>query len=167
MRIPSILLMSMLILAGCAIICKPKPIDIVATSVNDFLERPFGHEETPEAFRASLPDRTHTQKLIHRVGEDIQTADTIYYFKYRKSKIATYVTQQGQTFVIGGHVVNHLIPLVNGIRIGMDRERFHSAFTDLPQSNSDTIKLVHPTSERTFNFYFSKNKIYRYTFSGE
>lgn len=155
-----------LALTGCASLTTPTALVIRPTTVSEFLENPFGHDESVASYKLNLPKCTLAQRLIHR-HNPTQRPDTIYNFKFRRSKIAVFKSLYGQEFVMGGNVLNRQIELMNGVRTGITRSEFNGAFSDLPMSLGDTIRLVHPTTGRTFGFIFNrKGQLYRYTFSG-
>ncbi len=156
-----------LLLAGCAILQKPTAVDLKPMPVSEFLDKPFGHDESIESFQSTLPIGTKVQKLIRRSGYKHHKPDTIYNFKYKKSKIAVYKTQFNQEFLLGGFVNNPEIEMVNGIRKGMEREKFYKAFTDLELTLNDSVVLNHPQRERRFSFYFDKRgRLEKFYFSG-
>jgi hypothetical protein len=142
-------------------------VNIKTVPVNEFLEKPFGYDESIENFRKGLPSGTKVQKLIKRNPRANLKPDTIYNFQYKKSKVSVYKTQFNQEFLIGGVVVNAEIELVNGIRKGMVKQQFLESFSDLSLQPSDIMVIKHDKSERMFTFYFdSKDRLQRFTFIG-
>ena len=155
------------LLSACAVLQKPTAVELKPISVSEFLEKPFGYNENIEQFVQNLPQGTKNVKLIRRSGYKHHKPDTIYNFKYKKSKIAVYKTQFNQEFLLGGIVKNPEIEMVNGIRKGMEREKFNDAFTDLEIVASDSVVLSQPQMERKFSFYFDKRgRLEKFTFSG-
>jgi hypothetical protein len=156
-----------LVFTACAVLQKPTAVDLKPIPVSEFLDRPFGHDESIESFQNTLPVGTKVQKLIRRSGYKHHKPDTIYNFKYKKSKIAVYKTQFNQEFLLGGFVNNPEIEMINGIRKGMEREKFYKAFTDLEFNPKDSVVLNHPQRERKFSFYFDKRgRLEKFNFSG-
>lgn len=157
-----------LLLSACAVLQKPTLVDLKPMATSQLLENPFGHGESIDEFRKSMPQGTKIQKLIKRSPRAHHRPDTIYNFNYKKSKISIYKTQFNQEFLLGGVVKNPQIELTNGIRQGMTRDRFFESFTDLSPSAMDTIVLKHPKMDRTFKFYFTKRgRLERFSFTGQ
>jgi len=156
-----------LLFTACAILKKPTAVDLKPIPVSEFLDNPFGHDESIEAFQRTLPVGTKVQKLIRRSGYKHHKPDTIYNFKYKQSKIAVYKTQFNQEFLLGGFISNSEIEMINGIRAGMEREKFYKAFTDLEFTPRDSMVLNYPQRERKFSFYFDKRgRLEKFNFSG-
>lgn len=155
------------LLGACALLKGPTMVSLKPMTSNELLEKPFGHTESISEFDQNLPERTKIQKLIKRSPRSNHRPDTIYNFLYKKSKISIYKTQFKQEFLLGGSILNPEIELANGIRQGMEKEKFFQSFSDLEVSSNDTIVLKHPRIERTFNFYFNeRGRLERFTFTG-
>lgn len=156
-----------LLLTACAVLKGPTLVELKPMTTNQFLERPFGHNESIDEFTQNMPAGTKVQKLIKRAPRSHHKPDTIYNFLYRKSKISVYKTQFNQEFVLGGSLFNPGFELANGIRQGMEKQKFFESFIDLDQSLEDTIIIKHPKIDRTFNFYFNeRGHLDRFTFTG-
>jgi hypothetical protein len=155
-----------LILAACNVLKSPTEVNVKPMDVNDFLIKPFGHNESIDQFKKNLPHGTKMQKLIKRAPQDRHSPDTIYNFTLKKSKVSLYKTRFNQEFVLGGIIKNPQIELTNGIRQGMSREKFFKSFNDLSISTNDTITLKYQKIDRTFNFYFKRNRLDKFTFTG-
>ena len=167
MRI-TIAILFVALLGACAILKPPTVVTLNPISVEQFMESPFGHNETIEAFNKALPARTRVQKLIRRQPGDRQRPDTIYNFIYKQSKISVYKTQFNQEYLLGGSVKNPNIELVNGIQQGMEKKDFFKAFTDIEPSHRDTVTLRDENIKRTFTFLFnSRGRLERYAFTGQ
>ncbi len=152
---------------GCAVLTKPVIVNLTPVEVNALLKNPFGHNESIEAFRENLPQATKMQKLLKKSARANHSADTIYNFTYKKSKINVYKTRFNQEFVLGGVIRNPEIVLSNGIRQGITRQEFFQSFTNLPAVANDTVVLKYPDINRTFNFYFDgRGKLSKIIFTG-
>ncbi|MDD2279689.1 MAG: hypothetical protein PHD06_03985 [Bacteroidales bacterium] len=158
----------MLFFSSCSVVQKTVEVDIRPMAVETFLQKPFGHSESIEDFKKSMPEGTRIQKLIKRNPRPYHKPDTIYNFLYKKSKVSIYKTQFSQEFLLGGSVRNDQIELANGIRKGMTKSQFYQSFTNLDLSQKDSITLKEPNIGRTANFYFNrKGKLERFTFTGK
>jgi hypothetical protein len=156
----------MLLISACAILKKPTEVNLKPISLVEFMDSPFGHDESIKSFTNTLPKGTKTQKLLRHISKNY-LPDTIYNFKYKKSKIAVYKTRHNQEFMLGGVVKNPEIETINGLRTGMEKDKFFQAFTDVEKTQSDTINLKHPKKERKFSFYFNRlGRLESFTFSG-
>ncbi len=152
---------------SCSVFTKFTQVDVKPLSVSEFLEKPFGYNESINNFKQKMPYKTKIQKLIKRSPRENHRPDTIYNFNYKKSKISVYKTRFNQEFVLGGIVKNSEIELANGIRQGMSREVFYKSFVDLPDNRRDTVVVKDSQLDRTFNFYFDKrNRLAKFTFTG-
>ncbi|PKP39791.1 MAG: hypothetical protein CVT98_00455 [Bacteroidetes bacterium HGW-Bacteroidetes-15] len=166
MRILTALLVGLLFTA-CAVLKGPTLVELKPTTTNQFLETPFGHIESIDAFKQNMPVGTKVQKLIKRAPRSHHKPDTIYNYLYKKSKISVYKTQFNQEFVLGGIIINPGIEFSNGIRQGMEKSKFFKSFTDMENTGRDTIVIKHPKIDRTFNFYFNKKeRLEKVTFTG-
>lgn len=154
-------------LAACSALREPIEVNLYPMDVNQFLAKPFGFNESVEAFKKNLPSKKKVQKLIKRNPKDHHSPDTIYNFIYKKSKVSVYKTRFNQEFILGGIIKNPELVLANGIRQGMDRDHFYKSFTNLEDKGSDTIVVSNSGTGRTFNFYFTKRgKLNKFTFNG-
>lgn len=157
-----------LIFSSCSMMQKTVEVDLHPMTVDAFLQTPFGHTETIDGFKKSMPEGTRIQKLIKRNPRPNHKPDTIYNFLYKKSKISVYKTQFNQEFLLGGNVRNDQIELANGIRKGITKVQFYQSFTDLEPSQKDSITLKESKIGRTANFYFNKKgQLERFTFTGK
>ena len=157
-----------ILLSSCSILNQPVEVEVNPIPVEEFMLKPFGHNENIDDFKAGLPKGTRIQKLIKRSPRPHHKPDTVYNFLFKKSKISVYKTQFSQEFLLGGNVRNHQIVLVNGIRKGMAKTQFFNCFTDFDPLPNDTIILKEPKFGRTFNFYFNKKgMLERFSFTGK
>jgi len=155
-------------LSSCSILNQPVEVEVTPMPIEEFMQKPFGHNESIDDFKAGLPDGTRVQKLIKRNPRPHHKPDTVYNFLFKKSKISVYKTQFNQEFLLGGNVRNPQIVLVNGIRKGMAKAQFFNCFTDFDPSPNDTISIKEPKFGRTFNFYFNKKgMLERFSFTGK
>ena len=157
-----------LFISSCSVSQKVFEVNFKPMPVDTFLQNPFGHSETVDAFNKSMPEGTRIQKLIKRNPRPHNEPDTIYNFLYKKSKVSIYKTQFNQEFLLGGNVRNNQIELANGIRIGMTRVQFYKSFINLEFSQMDSVTLKESNIGRTANFYFNrKSRLERFTFTGK
>lgn len=162
------IILLVLLFSSCSVLQKTVEVDLRPMAVEAFLQAPFGHSETIDGFKKSMPVGTRIQKLIKQNPHSHQKPDTIYNFLYKKSMVSIYKTQFSQEFLLGGNVRNDQIELANGIRKGMTKAQFYQSFTNLELSQQDSVTLKEPNIGRTANFYFSrKGKLERFTFTGK
>lgn len=163
----TVVIAALLALTSCAILQKPTVVNLKPMPVADFLDNPFGHDESIKAFQKSLPQGTKVQKLLRQSVSRNQSPDTIYNFKFKKSKVVIYKTKFNQEYLLGGVIYNPEIEMINGIRQGMTKDKFYEAFTDQELAKGDTIEIVHPRKDRKFNFYFDqRGRLNKFSFSG-
>lgn len=146
---------------------KPVMVNLNPMTVNDFLRTPFLFDETMEDFKKNLPEETRVQKMVKRHPNPHHRPDTILNFVYKKSKVTFYKTRFNQETLLGGSVRNSQIELSNGIRQGMTKEQFFQSFLDIETIAKDSITLADERIGRTLNFYFKKNRLERFTFTGK
>lgn len=155
-----------LLIIGCASfneLGKPK---IIPTNLKEFIDSPFGHNESIASYKSNLPKKTKIVKMIQRNIHYPNRIDTIYSFNYKKSKIAVVKTYLNKEMVLGGNIENKEIILRNGVRVGMQWNDFIIAFSNFNETYNDTLVLKNETRKRKFTFYFDKNKaLKRFTFN--
>lgn len=160
------ILMVASILLFFTIACVKKPIDkksmvVTHTSITkeNFLVDPFGYKPTIKNFSSQLfPDyklQIYSIKNLHNP----QVSDTIYRFYRKKSELFIYKTIEGRELFFAANIVEGKVVLKNGVKVGITREEFFNGFTNLKQTQEDSISLGSKRSTTVFNFVFKNNRL--------
>lgn len=135
-------------------------------SVKQFLEKPFGVDETVPSFKKHFDSRVKVKRMIRRNKFDAQKVDTIFQFYHRKSEVFVYKTYFNREMLLGGVIYDSKFPLINGVRPGISRQVFFKAFVDLKSNNKDSVDISNKESTRKFTFVFdSKGVLKKISFS--
>jgi len=125
-------------------------------SSNEFLENPFGIEESVERFKNKTKINYQVQKEIKQNRHYPDKSDTIYTLAFRKSEIHFYKTYTGKEFLLAGNISNRQIILRNHIRVGMKLEDFQRRFSGKLTLVNNQIRMMHSGIEFTFTFRNNK-----------
>lgn len=162
-----VVVFSLLILVGYA--CKTQKESVKnfqPVSVAQFLEKPFGVEETVASFKKHFGNGIKVKRMIRRNKFDAQKVDTIVQFYHRKSEVFIYKTYFNREMLLGGVIYDSKFPLVNGVKTGVDRNGFFKSFNDLPVNSKDSVEISNKESTRKFIFIFdSKGELKKISFS--
>lgn len=91
-------------------------------SLGELSSKPFGHDESVEAFTHQLPG-VEPKKMIRRNQHNPTLVDTIYeYGLPRGGQIMLYQTSYGQQFLLAAVIKHEGFSLLNGLRVGMSEE---------------------------------------------
>ncbi|MFC2096303.1 hypothetical protein ACFLQ3_01220 [Bacteroidota bacterium] len=134
-------------------------VEYKSMSQKEFLERPFGFDESIENFLNIVKPKFQTQKLLRKNKHYPEKTDTIYQFRYKKSEIFFYKTHQGQEFLLAGKVLNKQINLKNNIQVGITKDDFISKFSDEINFKADSLQMIGEGTKYTF--IFQEGKLYR------
>lgn len=157
------------ILIFLATSCKPaKNLAVVdpPVTVKQFIEQPFGVDESVTSLKKIFAKDVKIKKLVRRNKHDEQKIDTIFQFYYRKSEVFVYKTYFNREMLLGGVIYDKRFPLINGITPGIKRDAFYKAFIDLKPETTDSVKVESKELLRKFNFIFdSKGTLKKISFS--
>ena len=135
-------------------------------SVNQFLDKPFGVEETVSSLKKHFDKSVKVKRMIRRNKFDAQKVDTIFQFYHRKSEVFIYKTYFNREMLLGGVIYDAKFPFINGVKPGIKREEFFKSFIDLSSNNKDSVKINNRESTREFTFVFdSKGVLKKISFS--
>lgn len=129
------------------------------SSVNAFLEQPFGVDENVELLKLHFDKSVKIRKMIRRNKYDAQKVDTIFRFYSRKSEVFVYKTYFNREMLLGGVIKDNKFPLVNGIVPGMNRSEFFRSFNDLSANTKDSVELYSKELMRKFTFTFDSKGV--------
>ena len=162
-----IIAISLLLIAFSA--CKTQKESIKENhpvSVNQFLDKPFGVEETVSLLKKQFDSSVKIKRMIRRNKFDAQKVDTIFQFYHRKSEVFIYKTYFNREMLLGGVIYDTKFPLINGVKPGIKREAFFKSFNDLVPNNKDSVIISNKESTREFTFVFdSKGVLKKISFS--
>jgi hypothetical protein len=127
-------------------------------SVNEFLDQPFGVNETVASLKKHFGKGVKLKRMIRRNKHDAQKVDTIFQFYYRKSEVFIYKTYFNREMLLGGVIVDSRFPLINGVIPGIERDSFFKAIESTPK---DSIKLNSKELMREFTFIFDSKGVLR------
>ncbi len=128
-------------------------------SQDEFLESPFGFNETIRNFSSNSNPQYNTQKLLRKNQHHPEKTDTIYQFTYKNSEIFFYKTHLGKEFLLAGKVLNKQITFKNNIHIGIPINEFKARFSDELNFSSDSLQMIGEGTKYTF--IFNDGKLYR------
>ena len=133
-------------------------------SCNDFLNQPFGVDESIASFKKQFVNGVKVKKAIRRNKHDDQKVDTIFQFHSRKSNIFIYKTYFNREMILGGKIADSKFPLVNGVVPGMKRDIFFKSFNDFEDNRKDSIELFSKELMRKFTFTFDSKGVLKKIF---
>lgn len=162
----TICLIVVLVLASCSTTRNISVEKYQPVSIQEFLDSPFGHDESIASFQKHFPKQVKIQKSIRKNTHYPEKVDTIYKFYHKSSEVFVYKTYFNREMVFGGVITTDKMPLINGIVPGISRDQFFKAFTNLKPEQKDSILLDNRKEMRKFIFIFSKSdKLKKISFS--
>ena len=128
-------------------------------SQKEFLNKPFGFNETIANFKSITNPRFKVEKTLRNNKHYPEKTDTIYKFTCKKSALYFYKTHLNQEFLLVGKIVNKEIELKNGVKVGLTKHEFKSRFKDQLPWQKDSLRLI--GEGIVYTFIFDENKLSR------
>ncbi len=125
-----------------------------------FLQDPFGFEPNIKNFSNKLHKRIRIRKYTFKNKQGYSKLDTIYKFYKGKSELFIDKPYKGKQKFFAGVIKNKKIGLNYGMKKGMKKKSFLNIFSDLNDTEGDTIKLSGKNIFNNYTFIFKRNKLY-------